>query len=142
MIPIFVQTQSPYQLPSKISGNVRVIVRAIDQAGNVRDEQMDIVGFSFIGFLKDKAAILVSILLLLITAWVMISHYLFVRRVSLALDRVVQKPRSAIQTQPYRELPSAPQEKKSTALDVLQTQAASPQGGVYSVINNTPRPFR
>ena len=40
--PSFIQTQSPYQLPSLISGNLRVIVRAIDRAGNVRDESVDL----------------------------------------------------------------------------------------------------
>ena len=40
--PAFVRTESPYQLPNLISGNLRVMVRAIDNAGNVRDESMDI----------------------------------------------------------------------------------------------------
>ncbi len=40
--PSFVEAQSPYQLPAFISGNLRVIARAIDRAGNVRDEFADV----------------------------------------------------------------------------------------------------
>jgi len=40
--PSFIQAQSPYQLPSLISADLRVIVRAVDRAGNVRDESVDL----------------------------------------------------------------------------------------------------
>ncbi|MFH1714020.1 MAG: hypothetical protein ABH831_00235, partial [Candidatus Nealsonbacteria bacterium] len=39
--PSFVEVGSPYQLPAFVSGSLRVIVRAVDRAGNVRDESVD-----------------------------------------------------------------------------------------------------
>ncbi len=42
--PAFVEAESPYQLPTEVSGDLRVIVRAFDRAGNVRDGFVDIGG--------------------------------------------------------------------------------------------------
>jgi len=39
--PSFMEAESPYQLPAFVSGSLRVIVRAVDRAGNVRDESAD-----------------------------------------------------------------------------------------------------
>ena len=39
--PVFIEAESPYQLPKLISGYLRIVVRAIDKAGNVRDETLD-----------------------------------------------------------------------------------------------------
>ena len=67
--PVFVQAQSPYQLPNFISGDLRVIVRAIDRAGNVRDESSDV----YIRFSSRALFIaILSIFLILV-----ILHYLF-----------------------------------------------------------------
>lgn len=67
--PVFVEAQSPYQLPNLISGDLRVIVRAVDGAGNTRDESVDVsVPFSSTIFL---IAVLAIILILAIL------HYLF-----------------------------------------------------------------
>ncbi len=41
--PVFIQAESPYQLPRIITSDLRVIARVIDNAGNVRDEPLDIV---------------------------------------------------------------------------------------------------
>lgn len=40
--PVFIEAESPYQLPKDLSEDLRVIVRAIDKAGNIRDESADI----------------------------------------------------------------------------------------------------
>lgn len=40
--PVFIETESPFQVPLDDRGNVRVIVRAIDNAGNIRDESIDV----------------------------------------------------------------------------------------------------
>ena len=71
--PSFIETQSPYQLPAFISGNLRVIIRAVDRAGNVRDESADIdLPFSF----KTIFIILVAILLLFMI------YYLFSHKIT------------------------------------------------------------
>lgn len=83
--PVFVEATSPYQLPVKTSGNVRVLVRAYDAAGNVIDKQLDIRGFSFIGFIKGNIVALLVAALLVVMGWLLVSYYLFTRRVSKAL---------------------------------------------------------
>ncbi len=86
--PIFVQSESPFQVPIT-SDNLSVVVRAIDKAGNVRDVSVTIESQSFIGkFLTDN---LVYILLFIIFAGFvgLLLHYLvghhiirYIRRVS------------------------------------------------------------
>ncbi|MFC1663582.1 cohesin domain-containing protein [Patescibacteria group bacterium] len=39
--PVFIEAESPYQLPKLISEHLRISVRAADRAGNVRDEYVD-----------------------------------------------------------------------------------------------------
>jgi len=141
-VPIFQETQSPYQLPTKISGNVRVIVRAIDVAGNVRDAQLEVSGFSYLGMLRDNIATVVSILLFIITLSVIILHFLFVRRVSRALSRTMSV-RQNISGPQYHELPP-PQEairdtprKRPANLEILLSQAPSSQDPVYSINQDT-----
>jgi hypothetical protein len=83
--PVFVEATSPYQLPLKTSGNVRVLVRAYDAAGNVIDKHLDIRGFSFVGFIKGNIVALLVAVLLVVMGWLLVSYYLFTRRVSKAL---------------------------------------------------------
>lgn len=40
--PVFVQTESPFQVPITTGSDLRVIVRAIDKAGNIRDESISV----------------------------------------------------------------------------------------------------
>lgn len=66
--PAFFRTESPYQIPFDTIDNSRVIVRAFDRAGNVRDSSIDVhTPFLPAQFIKNHAvAILLSIILLLI----------------------------------------------------------------------------
>lgn len=75
--PVFIEAESPYQLPKLISGHLRVIVRAIDKAGNVRDEYVD-ADFpgSFLSIIKSKIAIILLGVLTLIVVYLVI-HFLF-----------------------------------------------------------------
>jgi hypothetical protein len=76
--PVFVQTQSPYQLPTQSSGDIRVIVRAVDGAGNVRDESIDVnLVPSWSKLLKDNMVAVVLGLALLIILILLLIHYLF-----------------------------------------------------------------
>lgn len=60
--PVFIEAQSPYQLPRDISENLRVIVRASDKAGNVRDEFVDVdLDDSIFTTLKDNIATILGI---------------------------------------------------------------------------------
>lgn len=68
--PVFIEAESPYQLPKFISGNLRVTVRAIDGAGNVRDEYVD-ANYSptFLSMLENNIAIILLGILILISGY-------------------------------------------------------------------------
>jgi len=70
--PVFIEAETPYQLPQYISGEVRVIVRAIDKAGNVKDESIDTkFPTSFVSLIKSNWVFI--ILFLLIAIYVLIT---------------------------------------------------------------------
>jgi hypothetical protein len=75
--PIFVQTESPYQLPSDQIKNAQVIVRAFDHAGNTREGFVDISVPNLIWkFVSDnKIPLLIGVLVLFML--LILSHYLF-----------------------------------------------------------------
>jgi len=72
--PAFVEADSPYQLPAMNFTGARVIVRAVDNAGNVRDESLDLQAPSGILALLRQNFILI---LFSIIALFLIVHYLF-----------------------------------------------------------------
>lgn len=83
--PVFVEAQSPYQLSNFISGDLRVIVRAIDKAGNTRDESLDIlVPPSFISFIGDNTAVIFLLILIALIA----IHYLYGHRIIARMKRI------------------------------------------------------
>jgi hypothetical protein len=74
--PVFVQAESPFQVPIVSGSQLHVIVRAIDQAGNIRDESIEIkVPLVISKFIKDYLVyILLGIILMGIVA--LLVHYL------------------------------------------------------------------
>lgn len=60
--PIFIQAESPYQIPVDINGNYRAIVRAVDKAGNIKEESLDIYQPSFTNFIVDYSWYILSVL--------------------------------------------------------------------------------
>ena len=73
--PVFVQAESPFQIPLT-SNNLSVVVRAIDKAGNIRDVSMAVGSPSLLNkFIEDN---LIYILLFIILAGLigLILHYL------------------------------------------------------------------
>ncbi len=82
--PVFIEAQSPYQIPSYTSTNLHAVVRAVDRAGNVRDESIDItIPTSFIQALSVNR-ILFSILFGLIVT--IILHFLIGHRILARLE--------------------------------------------------------
>jgi hypothetical protein len=74
--PIFVQTESPY-LVSNASKNTHVIIRAFDNAGNIREASIDLYpGVNLIITLKKYALYLFIILTFLLLLELLL-HYLF-----------------------------------------------------------------
>lgn len=74
--PVFVQAESPFQVPLIADGKLEVIVRAIDKAGNVRDESTDVrLPFAITKFVKDYL-VYILIAIILLSFIMLILHYL------------------------------------------------------------------
>ncbi|MBP9701638.1 MAG: hypothetical protein KBD47_01495 [Candidatus Pacebacteria bacterium] len=105
--PVFVQAESPFQVPLSKDGSLEVIVRAVDKAGNTRDVSVDVKAPFFINqFVKDYLVyILLAIILLGIV--VLVTHYM----VGHHIIRNIQKFRSMIkkEEQPPQAPPQIPQ---------------------------------
>lgn len=81
--PLFIQSESPYQLVPQSSGDTRVVVRAFDKAGNVQQGSVDIsIPLSLLTFLKNNAILI--LLVLLLTA-----HYFFGHRFLFHMRRII-----------------------------------------------------
>src|SRR3989344_4016179 len=88
--PVFVQADSPFQVPLNADSKLRVIVRAIDKAGNIRDESIDVeLPLMITKFIQDYLVyILIAIILL---GFVMlILHYLVGHHIIRYISRVRQ----------------------------------------------------
>ncbi|MEK7641719.1 MAG: cohesin domain-containing protein [Patescibacteria group bacterium] len=75
--PVFVRSESPYQVPFESIDHSRLIVRAFDKAGNVRDASIDVsLPFLPTKFIRDHAvALLLTLLILMMAGFVL--HYFF-----------------------------------------------------------------
>lgn len=74
--PVFVQAESPFQVPLIADGKLEVIVRAIDKAGNVRDESTDVrLPATLTKFVKDYL-VYILIAIILLSFIMLILHYL------------------------------------------------------------------
>ena len=88
--PVFVQVESPYQLSNPASNTLRVIVRAIDGAGNVRDGSVDVnMPFSIISFLKNYFG-WISLVFLILLIILIVLHYLISHRTSRRIKETIQ----------------------------------------------------
>lgn len=76
--PIFIEAESPYQLPRLGEAGARVIVRAFDKAGNSRDENISVSASpSFISSLLKHYGIFLLIVIVLLLLLGFILHYLY-----------------------------------------------------------------
>ena len=80
-LPAFVEAQSPYPLPIFTSGNLRVIVRALDRAGNIRDESVETYIASTISSFIEDNPLLLSTTILGIIVLLIFLNYLFGHRI-------------------------------------------------------------
>ncbi|HEY4495953.1 MAG TPA: cohesin domain-containing protein [Candidatus Paceibacterota bacterium] len=75
--PVFIQTESPFQVPL-ISGNkLQVIVRAIDKAGNARDESVDVRAPLVISKFIEDYLVYILLFIILLGIIMLLVHYLF-----------------------------------------------------------------
>lgn len=87
--PVFTVAESPFQVPLVGAGKLRVIVRAFDKAGNIKDESLDVQApFVISQFITDYATyILLGILLLAMS--MLLIHYLFGHKLLAHLRRAL-----------------------------------------------------
>lgn len=119
--PAFVEASSPYQLPFDTISSARLIVRAFDRAGNIRDVSVDAkVPFLPTKIIVDNAVmILLTILIIIIIAFIV--HYFYGHKIIRKIERGVQllkneEAANGVQPQapnqninPNRNLPPPPQ---------------------------------
>ncbi len=79
--PLFVRSESPYQVPSSAVENSRVIIRAYDVAGNSTDVQASVRPPSIFvqWFLANSSMLLIILLLLLLLGFLL--HYLWANNI-------------------------------------------------------------
>ncbi len=93
--PVFVEAQSPFQVPLQPDGKLEVIVRAVDNAGNVRDESVSVEApFFLTKFVSDYIVYILAGIILLGFV-ILIMHYLFGHHVI----RVLKKARQMINSE-------------------------------------------
>lgn len=75
--PVFTETESPYLVPQDTSNNIRVIIRAFDNAGNLRDTYVDLYpGYNLISMIKEYGSYILFLFVILMLIELII-HYLF-----------------------------------------------------------------
>lgn len=120
--PVFVQAESPYKLAVPGPGNYKMIVRAFDRAGNVRDATIDVgISVPFVQFLK-KYDLLIIIGFLALVVFLFLLQYFFghklLRRVHKAIlaveraekDEEVEEAKEFIESSKAPPPPAAPQQ--------------------------------
>ncbi len=75
--PVFIQTESPYLVPSTNSKSLRVMIRAFDTADNMQEAHVDLYpGINFVLIIKKYAPYLLGLMVLILLLELII-HYLF-----------------------------------------------------------------
>ena len=98
--PVFVEVKSPYQLPTTVSGNVLVIVKAFDKAGNVSEDTIDITIFSsIIDFIRHNYLVMMLGAILLVIMMAIMGHYLFGHHILRHFRRAVEFMKKEEQTE-------------------------------------------
>lgn len=75
--PVFIEAQSPYQVPFSEGSNLEVVVRAIDNAGNIRDVSVSVLRPSlFINLINDYLIYILLVIIIIGFISLMI-HYIY-----------------------------------------------------------------
>ncbi|MEY2641003.1 MAG: hypothetical protein RL150_396 [Candidatus Parcubacteria bacterium] len=88
--PIFVETGSPFQIPLQENANLRVIVRAFDTAGNIREAHVDVQAPLFISNIFKEYWIHITAGVLGILVMIGMLHYIFHHHILRHLHRAVE----------------------------------------------------
>jgi hypothetical protein len=114
--PVFVQADSPFQVPLNANGKLQVIVRAVDKAGNVRDESIGVSPPFVIGeFVKNYlvyifgAIILLGLVMLIIHYFVGYHIIRYISRIRQILKKEKIEEAEKILLQENDNIPQKPQ---------------------------------
>jgi hypothetical protein len=86
--PVFVQTQSPFQVPLVKEGKLRIIIRAIDNAGNIRDASIDVNRPGKLTHFLSDYLIYILLIIILVGILALIAHYVFGHHILAYLQRI------------------------------------------------------
>lgn len=111
--PTFFQTESPYQIPFESIENSRVIVRAVDLAGNIRDEYIDVkMPFLPWKFIMDHLVIILASIIALIILLILF-HYLFGHSIVRHIRRALQIVKKEEARESYNDIKVNTQSKST-----------------------------
>ncbi len=97
--PVFLDAESPFQVPLRENGNMEVIVRAIDNAGNVRDESVPVKKpFVITRFVTDYIVYILGGIIL-IGFVMLVLHYLMRHHIV----RIIKRVRRAVKNEEAEE---------------------------------------
>lgn len=103
--PAFFETESPYQLPLTNIKNARVIVRAFDRAGNIRDAsiQIDPNYYPILDYVKMHPT-LIGIALIILIMFLVLLRYIFGRHMISRIRKALKKVDEEEETKKLEEI--------------------------------------
>lgn len=127
--PVFIQAESPFQVPLSENSNLEVIVRAVDKAGNIRDESIRVAPpVLILKFLEDNLVwILVGLLLVFILG--MIIHYYAGHHIHRSIKKVVgvmNQPLSSMSMPKIIPNTNSRSAMEETQSEILKTKVIPP----------------
>lgn len=88
--PIFVETGSPFQVPLQENADLRVLVRAFDEAGNVREVHVDVQAPFFVSNIFKQFWVHITAGVLGLLVLIGMTHYIFHHHVLRHMRRAVE----------------------------------------------------
>jgi hypothetical protein len=81
VLPSFESAESPFVVPIVSGGKLQVIVRAIDKAGNIRDESIDVSAPFFITKFVQDYLVYILLAIIFLGIVILLAHYIFGRHI-------------------------------------------------------------
>jgi hypothetical protein len=88
--PLFIQSESPFQIPLTEGSNLRIIVRAFDKASNIKDAYIDVKHRFCEQCFQKSYIIYFFLIIVIISLFILIIHYLFGHHIILHIKRILE----------------------------------------------------
>lgn len=108
--PVFVQAESPFQVPLTKGGNLQVIVRAVDKAENIRDVSINVKAPFFITQFVKEYLVYILLAIILLGVVVLVTHYMIGHHIIKNIKRLkdmIKKEEQPPQLPPQNPQPPA-----------------------------------